>query len=297
MGKSAKKVATGVIGGPMAATGLIGGEALKKFGGGSSPQQQTTTNSPFFANQATQLADVTTQNALNNPAYTGSRHASLTERQGESLDRIRRDVEGGNPNVDAALGLNQQTLAGDFLGPNPHLSAALAPIREEFQRTIAPSIDAAAVGAGRVGSGRHQSMQDSAQQQLADTMGRVAFDNYNAERGRQMQATAQAPGLGQARFGDEQMLLNSQQMLRDDRQGKLDDRARIFYERQQAPMQGLSAVTGTGGGTTTSPLYQQSKLSSALGGGLAGAGVGASVGGPWGAAIGGGLGALGGIFG
>jgi len=272
--------------------------------GAKKPKTQTVTRTPFFQQQSMALANRVTDNALDNPAFRGSTHAGLTRGHKRDIRNLRSEARAGDPQFEAAQELNNQTLSGAFLGPNPHLSAALAPIREEFQRTIAPSIDAAAVGAGRSGSGRHAQMQDTAQQQLADTMGRVAYQNYSDERGRQQHALSAAPGLSAARFHDNQIALGAHGMLQANRQGKLDDKARRFYEAQQAPISALGIV-GKTGSASSQPIHQGSRLGGAIGGGLGGAGAGAQlggmVGGPAGAgigaAIGGGVGVLGGLFG
>jgi len=264
--------------------------------GSSKPKTQEVTSTPFFQNQSSLLANRVTHDALNRSTFQGDTNARLSDQQQGDISSLRNSALQGDPQFQAAQHLNQSTLQGDFLGPNPHLSAALAPIREEFQRTIAPSIDAAAVGAGRTGSGRHSQMQDTAQQSLADSMARVAYQNYGDERTRQQQALAAAPGLNDARFNDQRVAIGAGQMLQADRQAGLDDEARRFYEARQAPLAALGPISGVGG-VQQSPYYQQSKASSAIGGGLAGAGIGAQVGGPFGAAIGGGLGAFGGLFG
>lgn len=230
-------------------------------------------------------------NALYNPTYTGNTKAGLNSMHQTALNNIVGSATDGNPNVGAALDLNQRTTQGEFLGPNPHLSAALAPIREEFMRTVSPSIDAGAAGAGRLGSGAHAVQRDTAEQQLSDTMGRVAFQNYAQERGLQQQAAAQAPALSQARYADAQHLLQAGNLVQGAQQNTIDDQVRQFYERKDAPLELLRIGAGINGPTATS-----NPTAGALGGAVAGAGAGSSFG-PYGAAAGAVIGGVGGYYG
>jgi len=240
-----------------------------------------------------ELADRAMDDALNNPTFTGERNARLNNTQNQALAGIEQTAAAGNPNVDQALQLNQDTLSGAFLGPNPHLSAALDPIRQEFQRTVAPSIDAGAAGAGRLGSGAHAVQQDTAQQSLADAMGRVAYDNYSQERGRQQQALANAPALSQARYADDQHLLAAGGIRQEDAQNRIDDQVRQFYERKQAPLDLLQLHAGVPNVPGANPT------AGALGGAATGAGLGAQVSGgnPYAVAAGAVIGGVGGYYG
>src|SRR3990167_5055591 len=94
----------------------------------------------------------------------------------------------GSPVQNEARGLTQNTLQGDFLNQNPWIDAM-------YQRAAdqtSPYINAAFGGAGRTGSEAHQRALTTGLNDLATS---IYGQNYENERGRQMQALAFAPGL------------------------------------------------------------------------------------------------------
>jgi len=244
----------------------------------------------FDSDHRRHLGERAINNALYNPTYEGDTNAPKNYLHDRALNGIV-NTAATSTNVDQAAALNQQTMEGKFLGPNPNLKAALAPIREEFMRTVSPGIDAAAAGAGRLGSGAHAVQRDTAEQQLSDSMSRVAYNDYAQERGYQNQAMAQAPALSQARYADDQQVLGAANIYRGFQQNHYDDAARRFYERNEAPERLLGIAAGT-----QVQSRAPNKAGGALGGAMTGAGTGAMIGGPWGAAVGGVIGGLGGYL-
>lgn len=81
-----------------------------------------------------------------------------------------------------AFDLNKYTMGGGFLSAgNPYFEQMAG----QIGKAIRPGIDSAFAGAGRVGSGAHANAFASA---LADKVGALAYDNYQTERGRQVEA-------------------------------------------------------------------------------------------------------------
>ncbi len=116
-----------------------------------------------------------------------------------------------------------QTARGDFVGGNPYLDQqfdqASRRVREQFQDTVNPGINATFGGAGRTGSGIHQEVMSDAAGELGDTLGGMASniygDAYNRERTNQLSAGSQLGqlGLGAAGLGGELQLGKAGQAL------------------------------------------------------------------------------------
>lgn len=196
----------------------------------------------------------------------------------QGVNQLNRLVGQGNPLIGAAGDLAQQTLQGGFLGPNPFLQSALEPAQQTFYDTIA-SIGSGAVNAGGSGRGVTQNLQGQAQERFADSLNRVAFNNYNNERQIQQNTLLNAGGLF-----NQQLLPGQTQIGLGQTLNQVDDRD--FLRRLQV----LQSVQGTPFGQS---VKQPSNfLGTALGLGLTGAGL--AFGGPAGGLVGS---QLGGLFG
>lgn len=109
------------------------------------------------------------------------------------------------------LGLSQlgNTASGAYLNANPYINAAIQaaqrPVTENFQTSVAPSIDAAASAAGRYGSGTMSGLYGQAQTKLAQGLGDISSNmmnaNYARERAAQDQAAQQYGQLYNAGLG------------------------------------------------------------------------------------------------
>jgi hypothetical protein len=102
------------------------------------------------------------------------------------------------------LGLSQlgNTASGAYLNSNPDINAAIQaaqrPVTENFQTSVAPSIDAAASSAGRYGSGTMSGLYGQAQTKLAQGLGDISSNMMNANYARERQAQdAAAQNYGQ----------------------------------------------------------------------------------------------------
>jgi hypothetical protein len=120
----------------------------------------------------------------------------------------------GNPLLQSAQNQLQNTVSGGFLGGNPFFQGAFQPAARaaemQFKQTLG-DIGSKASLAGRYGSGTMGQLQDRAAgqfgQQLANTAGTLAYQNYADERARQQQATMAAPQMAQADYQDIQNML------------------------------------------------------------------------------------------
>jgi hypothetical protein len=110
-------------------------------------------------------------------------------------------------------------------------------------------------------------------QQLANTAGQLAFQNYGAERQRQTAATMAAPQMSQADYQDIQNLLNAGQLREGYTGQQLQSDIARFNFQQNAPQQNLatflSSVYGNPltrqGQQVTSGVQDTSNLQNLLG--------------------------------
>lgn len=106
--------------------------------------------------------------------------------------------------VNPAMAGTQATASGQYLGGNPFFQGAFAPAAQaatqQFQKAIS-DVASSASKAGRYGSGAMQTLQGQASnqlaQQLANTAGQLAYDNYATERGLQEAALGRVGALSQ----------------------------------------------------------------------------------------------------
>lgn len=106
--------------------------------------------------------------------------------------------------VNPAMAGTQATAGGQYLGGSPFFQGAFAPAAQaatqQFQKAIS-DVSSAASKAGRYGSGAMQTLQGQASnqlaQQLANTAGQLAYQNYATERGLQEAALGRVGALSQ----------------------------------------------------------------------------------------------------
>jgi hypothetical protein len=200
-----------------------------------------------------------------------------------ALQALQARAMAGNPLLAQAQGNVSGMLAGDYLGGNPFFQGAFQPAataaQTAFQKSIG-DISSAASKAGRYGSGAMGDLQSQAAgtfaQKLADTAGRLSYENYAQERQNQMRALGMAPGLAEADYGDINKLLGAGQLGEGYQTSALQaDMARYNFE-QNAPQKNLTnylnMVYGFPAGRTqtqTTPYYTN-PTATALGTGLLG---------------------------
>lgn len=151
--------------------------------------------------------------------YGGQTYVSPSTSTQTGIQALEARASQGNPLLGAAQQQLQGTISGNYLGGNPFFQGAFQPAAQaaesQFKQTMG-DISSKASLAGRYGSGAMGSLQDRAAgafgQQLANTAGTLAYQNYDAERARQQAATMAAPAMAGADYQDIQQMLNAGQM-------------------------------------------------------------------------------------
>lgn len=248
------------------------------FGGGDGGQQiqertTTTTNQidpmlrpyvEFGLNESRRLYDSAGPSYFPNNTFVGPSGTTLS-----ALQAGENRANAGSPLLRAAQSENLANVQGQYLGGNPFFQGAFNPAAKAAQQTYFDSINSVnskAASAGRYGSGAYGQLTDRAggtfANALTDTAGKLAYQNYSDERGRQAAATAAAPAMAEADYGDVQRLLAIGQGREGYDQTALQDQInRYNYEQNlpQAKLQSfLSGVYGAPSGgisTSTQPIY------------------------------------------
>lgn len=245
------------------------------FGGGQQVQDRTTTTT----NQIDPMLQPYVQYGLGEakklyesqgPSYfPGQTYVSPTETTLSALQAGEQRAGAGSPLLRAAQAENLANVQGQYLGGNPFFQGAFNPAAKAAQQSYYDAIQnvaSKASSAGRYGSSAYGQLTDRAggtfANALTDTAGKLAYQNYADERGRQAAATAAAPGMAEADYGDIQRLLAIGQGREGYAQTALQDQInRYNYEQNlpQAKLQSfLSGVYGAPSGgvsTSTQPVY------------------------------------------
>jgi hypothetical protein len=195
----------------------------------------------------------------------GTQYKSSMPGVNDAASMMADRAKAGSPLMPAAQRSLLGTINGDYLSPdsNPFLKQNVDTAMGQAK---------AAVNSNFTGDNNGNSAhQEWLNRTLGQTAAQMYGDNYNRERGMQMQGILAAPGQAAADYNDPNMLLQA----------------------SQAPWMNLQnyakTIGGFGGGSsTTQQPYFTNPLGSAAGGALAGG----AIGGPWGAGIGAGLGLL-----
>jgi hypothetical protein len=253
---------------------------------GSSSDQVTQTE-PFegFRNEAIRgarnLAGVVGADALT-AGLSNEEAAAITLGRQKALQRPTL--------LNTQQDLAQRTLAGEFLrGPGQaQFDAAAMPAQRVFYDTLS-QIGSGATRAGGSGRGATQALQSRARQDFADSLNRMAFQNYQQERQLQTNVLGSAGQIYGQQFAPEEQLTRIGLAERGFRQEALD-------RNIQAQFNLLSLLSGQGGQTQTTSGAGPNPMAGAIGGAATGAAAGSYFG-PYGTAagavIGGGLGYLG----
>jgi hypothetical protein len=226
--------------------------------------------------------------------YGGPTYVAPSTTTQTGLQALEARASLGNPLLQSAQNQLQNTVSGGFLGGNPFFQGAFQPAAQaaetQFKTTLGDIASKSSL-AGRYGSGAMGSLQDRATgafgQQLANTAGQLAYQNYADERNRQQQATMAAPQMAQADYQDIQNMLQAGQ-LREGYQGQqMQGDIAKFNFLQNQPQQNLqnylSLVYGNPLGrvasSTTSGAADTSTLQNALGLAAVGGGLYKNLGG------------------
>ena len=202
--------------------------------------------------------------------YGGQTYVSPSTTTQTGLQALEARASLGNPLLQSAQNQLQNTVSGNFLSGNPFFQGAFAPAAQaatqQFQTAIG-DIGSAASKAGRYGSGAMGTLQDRASgqlaQQLSNTAGQLAYQNYADERGRQQAATMAAPGMAQADYQDIQNLLAAGQAREGYTGQQLQSDIARFNFQQQAPQQNLATFLSSVYGNPMATLRSQTQAGSA----------------------------------
>ncbi len=203
----------------------------------------------------------------------------------------------GSPLLRQAQTQMQRTAGGEYLQGNPFFQSAFAPAARQAQEAFTTNIQdltSKASSAGRYGSAAMGQLQGKAadifSRNLTETAGKLAYENYAAERARQEAAARALPELAAQDYADiERLATVGQAREAYDLQALQDQINRFNYEQNlpQARLQSyLSSIYGapaggitetTGRGTTQQPIYGN-PAQSFLGNALTLAGIGRMTG-------------------
>jgi hypothetical protein len=228
--------------------------------------------------------------------YGGPTYVAPSTTTQTGLQALEARASLGNPLLQSAQTQLQNTVSGDFLGGNPFFQGAFRPAAQaaetQFKTTLGDIASKSSL-AGRYGSGAMGSLQDRATgqfgQQLANTAGQLAYQNYEQERARQQAATMAAPQMAGADYQDIQQMLQAGQ-LREGYQGQqMQGDIAKFNFLQNQPQQNLqnylSLVYGNPlgrvGQSTQTGYADTSTLQNVLGLAAVGGGLYKNLGGNW----------------
>jgi hypothetical protein len=276
-------------------------------GGGGTPERQTQVQEmdPAVRPYVTYgLSEAQRLYESGGPEYfPGQTYVAPSATTQAGLQAAQTRALQGSPLVPTAQQQALGTIGGAYLGGNPFFQGAFQPAARAAQQSFFDAVGnlrSGAVQAGRYGSGAMGDLENRAMgqfgQSLTDIAGKLAYQNYEAERGRQQAMIGAAPTLAEADYGDIQRLLTVGQAQEAYQGQALQDAINRFNFQQNLPsaqlQQFLSAAYGAPmGGITTSmvPTYSN-PAANLLGGGVAGYAL--SGGNPYGALGGAALGGL-----
>lgn len=156
--------------------------------------------------------------------YPGQTYADLDPVQLEALQLTEDRARGGSPLVSGSQDLTQRTIEGEFLEGNPHLDQML----QTYGQKAATMATGSANVAGRMGSGSNVRTASNA---ITDATLPFLFQNYENERGRQVDASRFAPSLAQGDYSDIMALSGVGDIYQSQEQQSIDDAvARYSYE-------------------------------------------------------------------
>jgi hypothetical protein len=232
--------------------------------------------------------------------FPGQTYVSPTQATQAALQAQINRATQGSALTPAAQQQQLQTIQGQYLGGNPFFQGAFQPAAaaatQQFNQAI-QDVSSQASRAGRYGSGAMGQLQDRASIQLANaltgTAGRLAYENYAAERAAQERAAGMAPTLAATDYSDIAQLAAAGQAQEAYQAQALQDAINRFNFAQQQPQEQLSNFLSAAYGAPRGQVSQTPVYSSPLISGLGGAALGSQIGGPYGALFGGLAGLLG----
>lgn len=209
--------------------------------------------------------------------FGGQTYANFSPETEQGLSGITNRATAGSDLTRGAQGMVGDTLSGKYLSAgNPYFGAMSDRVTQE----VLPSITAQWARAGR-GTGNGQ-VVEAASRGLGDAIGQLAYQNYSAERGNQMQAAGMAPELAAQDYADYERLLGVGSMREAQTQRGIDEQmARYQFEQDKGAnalreFQGFTMPVAqlgseSSGMSTSTQQQKMSPLQTAIGAGLMGA--------------------------
>jgi len=230
-----------------------------------------------YLNQAQQVANTPYQQ------YQGQMVAGFNPYQQQGLDAMAQRAYNGSPVMGAANQQLQDTIQGKSLGGNPYLQqqidAAQGDVTRQWNNVAKPSWDTAMQKSGSFGNEGVAQANQMAQSDMQRNLGLIdtnlRANNYNTERGYQMQATGMAPQFANQDYTDINNLIGAGQQYQNQQQTELTNQYNQFQQARQYPAQQLDIMGNAlarqygqqGSQTTPGP----SGAATAIGGTLTGA--------------------------
>ena len=244
-------------------TGLI---QYKGGGGGS----QTTSNQldPNIVPYVTDALSEQQKLYREGPGtyYPGQTYLSANTQQQRAIDQMTANANINDPMLQNSTNLNNQMIQGDFLQNNPNFNQVMETAGRkatDIYNNAMQGTNSQASMSGRYGSDAHSRMASNNSSNLAtslaDTAGNLAYGNYAAERGNQINAMNNARNIaGNQSYGANQLAQAGGMQAGFDQAALSADIARYDYGQNQDQRHlanYTSAVFGAPGGsqsTTTS---------------------------------------------
>ena len=276
---------------------------------------QTPGTPSYFPNQGYVSPSDATQQSLQYGANRAVQGNPLLPQSQQTVSQMQNTI---NP----ATSMMQPTASGDYLSGNPFFSGAFNSAANAAGQTFQDQmqqINSQTSRAGRYGSNAMGQLQDRATgtfaNALTDTAGKLAYQNYDAERARQeaaqgnianlnnadyarqLAAAQLGPQMAQADYQDINQLYQVGQTQESYQQAALADQMQRYQFEQNLPAQKLqsflSAAYGAPMGQQTSQPIYRNQAANIFGGAALGGALGGKDYGTLGSAIGAGAGLLG----
>lgn len=260
-----------------AAGALIGGvSSMQDSGGGGGTGYTMTENLPW-SGQRDYLARLfnaarnqyETQPAL--PYYPGKTTADQSPYTQAAISGLANTALDKGSLTNASLDAFKKTARGDYLDPstNPALAGAVADALGQVKSNVSGLYGSH--GGNNYGSSAHE---EYLTRMLANTALPMYAQNYQQERGRQMQAAQLGPQQEAQAYGG---LTQAGNLTDTYQQSLLDaDKAKFDYE-QTSPWETLqryqNSISGQYGNAQTQPYFKPNPYLNALGGAATGLGM------------------------
>jgi len=252
----------------------VGKRMTLEGGGGGGQQQQSQTGIDPILKPYVSYGLEEAKNLYQGESpryYAGQTYVDPSANTQSALTAAGNRAMMGNPLLPAAQQQQQAVIGGQYLNSNPYFNQALAGASQGATQTYMDAIKAAQGGAsmaGRYGSGVSADIQNRAANTLSNTLankyGDLAYQNYNAERGRQEAAAMGAPTLANADYTDINQLLKTGQAQEDYANTALQADINRFNYNENLPTAKLNQyaqyLSGTPQGSTTTSTSSGGKI-------------------------------------